>query len=191
MSTTTQTNNNYERPAWTQNPAIVERLESKIEHNVNEQGCDKWTGHIGDPERRNDYGKVSINGEWVRAHRKVYELYIGPIPDDKPLIHHDCGNKWCQEPEHLRAVTYSQNMEYAAEKGQYEILRGEDHGSSKLSAEDAVGIILLEEYTDYTQDKIGAKHGVSDRTVRDIRYGDTWRHLTHPAIEDIEREHPE
>lgn len=45
----------------------------------------------------------------VPVHRFVYEAMIGPIPHGL-AIDHLCRNKKCVKPEHLEAVTYSENQ---------------------------------------------------------------------------------
>jgi hypothetical protein len=56
------------------------------------------------------YGHFSVNGREVRAHRIVYQDFIGPIPDGKE-IDHRCRNRACCNPKHLRLVTNKQNGE--------------------------------------------------------------------------------
>lgn len=55
------------------------------------------------------------------AHRWSYEVYVGPIPDKYQIDHkchsddltcaggHDCIHRRCVNPEHLEAVTASEN----------------------------------------------------------------------------------
>lgn len=52
---------------------------------------------------------VRRRGEPVDAHRFSYELAYGPIPDGYD-VHHTCHTRHCVFPEHLRAVTRSQNL---------------------------------------------------------------------------------
>jgi hypothetical protein len=35
------------------------------------------------------------------AHRASYKTFIGPIPDDKRIVH-ICGNRLCINPQHLK-----------------------------------------------------------------------------------------
>jgi hypothetical protein len=52
--------------------------------------CWLWTGcTIG-----NGYGRISRNGESVRAHRAAWELRCGPIPDGLQVLH-TCDNPAC------------------------------------------------------------------------------------------------
>lgn len=67
--------------------------------------CWVWNG----ARNRKGYGSVSNgkNGSSL-AHRKAYELAIGPIPEGL-TIDHLCENKACVRPAHLEPVTRSEN----------------------------------------------------------------------------------
>lgn len=71
--------------------------------------CWEWTG-----AKWNGYGKTAVhvaNGKtkhWA-AHRRAYELLVGPIPDGLQLDHL-CRNRACVNPDHLEPVTGSVNV---------------------------------------------------------------------------------
>lgn len=67
-------------------------------------GCWIWTGSIC----RKGYGRVRRDGKLKGAHRVMYELLLGPIPEGKQ-IDHICQNKGCVRPSHLRACSNSEN----------------------------------------------------------------------------------
>jgi len=62
--------------------------------------CILFSGHID----RYGYGKLGGKG----AHRAVYELAIGPIPEGL-TIDHLCRNRRCINPLHMEAVTRKVN----------------------------------------------------------------------------------
>jgi len=66
-------------------------------------GCWRWTGSATD-----GYGGVTLNRRPFKAHRLVYEVCVGPIPDGFTLDHL-CGNTLCVNPKHLEVVTASEN----------------------------------------------------------------------------------
>ena len=74
-----------------------------------ESGCWQWVGTVS----TNGYGQWGNR----RAHRAVYEMYKGPIPDGLQLDHL-CRNRPCVNPDHLEPVTCREN-----------ILRGVGHTS--------------------------------------------------------------
>lgn len=69
-----------------------------------ESGCWEWTGW----KNQYGYGRFSINGKSVSAHRHAYELRNGPIPDGLQLDHL-CRNTLCVNPDHLEPVTSKEN----------------------------------------------------------------------------------
>lgn len=83
-----------------------------------ENGCLDWTGYVTD----SGYGSFRLkwSRKWIAAHRLMYQMFVGPIPDGL-VIDHLCRNRKCVNPAHLEAVTHQTN-----------ILRGE--GCSVLHA---------------------------------------------------------
>ncbi len=77
------------------------------------------------------YGNVRFNGKKMRAHRVVYLLTKGDIPDGL-FVCHKCDNKDCINPDHLFLGTNSENILDASSKGRTR--------RSKLS-EDDVSVI--------------------------------------------------
>ena len=82
---------------------MPERFASKISY-VND--CWIW---IGSTRGAGNYGQVWHNGRSLFAHRVVYELLVGTIPDGLTLDHL-CRNKLCVNPNHLEPVTIQENI---------------------------------------------------------------------------------
>lgn len=72
---------------------------------VNEKSqCWEWTLY----KNWNGYGIQKVAGKMKRAHRVVYEKYVGPIPAGMDLDHL-CKNRGCVNPKHLEPVTGTEN----------------------------------------------------------------------------------
>lgn len=91
----------------------VDRARFWSQVDVEPSGCWYWLG----PINGKGYG---VYGRWM-AHRLAYTIVKGPIPDDLTLDH-TCRNRSCLNPDHLEAVTNTENIRRgiaaaASEKG--------------------------------------------------------------------------
>lgn len=67
-------------------------------------GCHIWTGKLGNNGRPIVWrGRKPISG-----YQYVYELEVGPVPEDR-VLDHLCRRATCVYPEHLEPVTQSEN----------------------------------------------------------------------------------
>lgn len=70
-----------------------------------ETGCHVWGGSVLPVT---GYGQYRTREKNMLAHRMVYELRVGPIPDDLQ-IHHRCENRVCVNVEHMELLTIQQH----------------------------------------------------------------------------------
>lgn len=77
-------------------------IASKIERT---ETCWIWTAARSDT----GYGNAWFGGRCQGAHRLVYEMLAGPIPDGLQLDHL-CRNRACVRPDHLEPVTQRDNI---------------------------------------------------------------------------------
>lgn len=70
-------------------------------------GEDCWIWHAA--TNGGGYGAVKIAGKMEPAHRVVYEILVGPIPDGLHLDHL-CRRRRCVRPDHLEPVTNGENL---------------------------------------------------------------------------------
>lgn len=65
--------------------------------------CWLWRGTV-----INDYGRVAVGKRLIKAHRRAYELLVGPVPAGL-VLDHLCAIKHCVNPDHLEPVTQGEN----------------------------------------------------------------------------------
>lgn len=99
-------------------PLLV-RLLAKIDTSPGLAGDECWLWRAS-TSRRFGYGRIREAGRGSRllvAHRLVYELVYGPIPEGLE-VGHKCDRPLCCRPDHLFLCTHQENMaDYAAKFG--------------------------------------------------------------------------
>lgn len=99
-------------------PGLPERIADKIVPEPN-SGCWLWTGS----GNGKGYGQVHWSGGNYRAHRLVYEMLRGPIPEGSH-IDHLCRVRCCVNPDHLEPVTHQENVRRGSRTTMTHCLRG-------------------------------------------------------------------
>lgn len=156
---------------WTDKKLV--RFWNKVDRRVNAP-CWEWLGSKG----LKGYGEVRIDKQLWRAHRAVWILYFGSIPEGLLICHH-CDNPSCVNPEHLFMGTALDNTRDMYEKGREFIPTytevGEKHCQSKLT-DDAVREIRTT-YPKLTMQALADYFNVSLVTVWQVIHRKTWRHI--------------
>lgn len=117
-------------------------------------GCWEWIGN----KTANGYGKKQFAGHTHSAHRWLWQMLQGPIPDGM-VIDHVCQNRACVNPQHLRVVTQAENVRAGL--------------STVLTPGDAKEIRQM--WADgWTQPDIAEKFGVPRSTIASITQGHSW-----------------
>lgn len=131
--------------------------------------CWLWTGYV----RENGYANFRYKDSTWRAHRVSYDLFVGPIPKGKMVLH-KCDVKECVRPEHLYIGDHARNMRdvverkrqwYHPPKGH---LSGEKNPKAKLSNDDVEFIRTnYVRYKNFGMNSIALskKYGVSPSTI--------------------------
>lgn len=94
------------------NPVLTEkdlnRLWGKVVKGLGENDCWVWTDVLSE-DGYAYFGVGGRKGRKLLAHRLLYELIIGPIPDGNDLDHL-CRNRWCVRPDHQEPATRRLNL---------------------------------------------------------------------------------
>ena len=153
---------------------IVERLNRYIVQ-IPFSDCHYWIGALG---RKNGYACFKVrekgnrnNCRQYKAHRLIYELFVGPI-NDKHVLHR-CDNPQCVNPEHLFLGTHQENMRDMAAKGR--AVCGSKHKDAKLKPEQVIEIRKLYAEGGHTTRSLGAKYGINNRHICNIVRGKKWK----------------
>ena len=162
--------------------SLIVRFWSKVARRL---GCWEWQAGVS----TKGYGKFSVSpGHDIGAHRFMYQLLYGPIPNGLYVCHH-CDNPRCVRPDHLFLGTNSDNILDGVRKGRAatgdrsgprlypeRMIRGEQHHSAKLTATDIVSI-RAQAAQGIRPARIAKAFNVAHSSIAKILYGRSWRHI--------------
>ena len=123
--------------------------------------CWEWKGN----RTRAGYG--TFRG--TTAHRFIFQSIHGPVADGL-VVMHDCDNRACCNPTHLRTGTQKENIADMHRKGRAGDCRvfGERHGRAKLTTEQVRAVLAAFKAGGKSQRQIGALVGVTQSHVSNI-----------------------
>jgi hypothetical protein len=117
------------------------------------------------------YGSFSVGSASRSAHRFCYEYFHGRIPEGL-VVRHRCDNPLCVNPWHLETGTHKDNMLDRVIRNRSS--RGSKNGNAKLTEDQVLDIF----HDDRLPTQISEDYGIDHTTVRNIKSGKNWTHLT-------------
>lgn len=141
-----------------------------------DSGCWVWTGGCHQrPNGLNSYGRFTVRGEHIYAHRFIYQMTHGPLSDEL-VVRHKCDNEPCVNPRHLAEGTCADNTRDKFERGRGPNRKGEKHPLARLTDDD-VREIRRRRDLGQTQLRVASDFGISRSQVYRIVSGRNWGHL--------------
>jgi len=147
--------------------AILTRFMKKVKEDP-VTFCWIWTAGTTD-----GYGRFSVEGKLVYAHRWAYEWHREPLPPYKVgglQLDHLCHNRACVNPAHLELVTSKENSR-RGDSGP-----GEACGAAKLTEDEVLEIRARSAFGD-SQEELGLRFGVTRRQIWNIIHRKSWTHI--------------
>ena len=167
--------------------SVEERFLSKVKKT---DTCWVWTAAcFKQPANRKTppYGQFWISKvKCTSAHRAAYQLFVGPIPEDKFVLH-NCDNPLCVNPTHLRLGNQLENIRESVQKGRHKIPKS----STPKLTEDQVKEIRAAPLKE-SNVSLALRFRVTPSAIGKVRRRNTWRnildvsadHKSEPAFQD-------
>ena len=130
--------------------------------------CWEWTACLNDK----GYGQFRLDGRMRAAHRVMWVLVNGPIPNKLFVCHH-CDNTKCVNPSHLFLGNQLDNMRDMYKKKRNPKRSAEDNGNHKLSWQDVYLIRSI--YPALSTYKLGKQFGVTNTLIHQIVKNKIWK----------------
>jgi DNA-binding NarL/FixJ family response regulator len=128
--------------------------------------CREWRG----AKTRQGYGRKSVGGRVVRAHRWVVAQIDGWDAIKSKVVMHLCDNPSCYRYDHLAIGTQSDNIRMAFGRGRKE------NPKAKLLPEQ-IADIFRRRSAGETQQAIADAMGVTQTTVSKVLLRRTWKEI--------------
>ena len=154
------------------------RFWSLVDRSAGLHACWPWVGQIA----RNGYGIFLLAiqrgvQKHLLAHRVARELTTGSLLLPGFNVNHCCPNYWrhCVQPRHTYVGTTLENCHDMWRDGRagHRGANGERNGHAKITEAD----VMMIRSSSLPTRVLVEIHGLSSSSIRNIKRGDTWKHL--------------
>lgn len=123
-------------------------------------------------------GAVCVNKKMkpYKVHRLVAQMFVDN-PENKPEVNHIDGDKQNNNANNLEWTTRKENIEHCHRLGLQKPFKGEEVGTSILTAKEVLEIRSKFVPRKYSRSKLAKEYNVSEGCIKDILYKRTWNHL--------------
>lgn len=153
--------------------SMIKRFNESVDKN-GPNGCHIWKGNV---LSSSGYGRMGVNGKYIRAHRLSYMLYKGDISEGK-IIMHLCNNKLCVNPEHLKEGTCAENTQQMIDEGR------QVNGNAILTKDDAYKIRELYNTGQYSYEMLVEMFNTTKPNIAFIIRNEIWKDNDYKRIFD-------
>ena len=163
-------------------PHLIEYLEDKLVTKSDKflllddgtkDPCFLWKG----AKNERGYGRREWKGRKHYVHRMMAAWIAKRELEDHEVAMHLCNNPSCCHPRHIVLGTIKENAEHRARCGRSYTGRKR---RKRLTPTEVQRIRIALKYMRYRVSSLACEFGVGIQTIRDIRDGNTWRHLPMP-----------
>lgn len=130
--------------------------------------CQEWPGAVGN----HGYGVKRVGDRLLLAHRLALAEHLG-VPIEHlagKVVRHECDNRRCINPLHLKAGTQLDNVRDMVQKGRARHVYNEEHGRCKLTNREVSEIRAthIKGSKEHGAAALGRKYGVSHSHILSI-----------------------
>jgi hypothetical protein len=149
--------------------------------------CWPWTGHVG----RDGYGIFYDGERQLKAHRFSFALHVRPLEPGEQVDHTchtracklgpDCPHRRCQRPDHLEAVSQSENTRRGNNcfRDQTHCKRGHEFTAANTRVSDAGSRVCIRCRRDYYRERMWREARAAGKPTRAERWATHERERTH------------